>query len=143
MPKTLCEPVRRGGIGTAHISFGWLLNAVGSRHTRQNVLPSVVRPYPEDPNDPDAETDVPSSQTRDEFQGPGRLSPLWDVFDPNRYANLNFGEISNWPNYSGGISARWLVGFTNEALNNRGWNFRGLIRQHHIDRLNNQYARIG
>jgi len=131
MPKTLCEP------GTAHISFGWLLHAVGSRDVRQDVLPSVTRPYPVDANDPDAGTDVPTSRTRDEFQGPGQLNPLWDVFDPTQYATLNFGAISNQPDYSGGISARWLAGFINEALNNRGWDFGRLIRQHHVGRLNN------
>ena len=137
MPKTLCEP------GTAHISFGWLLHAVGSRDVRQDVLPSVTRPYPVDANDPDAGTDVPTSRTRDEFQGPGRLDHLWDVFDPTQYATLNFGAISNQPDYSGGISAQWLAGYINEALNNRGWDFGRLIRQHHVGRLDNQDARIG
>ncbi|MEA3311819.1 MAG: D-Ala-D-Ala carboxypeptidase family metallohydrolase, partial [candidate division WOR-3 bacterium] len=137
MPKTLCEP------GTAHISFGWLLHAVGPRDVRQDVLPSVARPYPVDANDSNAGTDVPTSRTRDEFQGPGRLDHLWNVFVPNQYANLNFGEISNWPNYSGGISAQWLAGYINEALNKRGWDFGRLIRQHHVGRLNNQDARIG
>ncbi|MCK4333915.1 hypothetical protein KAX06_03905 [candidate division WOR-3 bacterium] len=137
MPKTLCEP------GTAHISFGWLLHAVGSRDVRQDVLPWVTRPYPVDANNPDAGTDVPTSRTRDEFQGPGRLDHLWDVFNPTQYATLNFGAISNQPDYSGGISAQWLAGYINEALNNRGWNFGRLIRQHHVGRLDNQDARIG
>jgi len=88
IPHTLVE---NGNV--LHVSYGWLLRLIGNQQTRQDILPSVVRPLNNDIIHPDGW----------EARVPGRLNPLLDYFNENSYRNQVDSLDRN-----GGVTSRWL-----------------------------------
>lgn len=92
IPYTIVEPGNRA----LHVSYIWLLRALGDADVRRERLPAFVRPYA---------NDIPNPQGT-EAKGPPAFNPYLDTFNVDTYKN----DICR-AKTTIGIAARWMYHF--------------------------------